>query len=179
MNIITLGDKKFVQYIFAADIDEAISRMAAQIDEDYKDDKPVFIITLNGAVFFAVDLLKKIKIDTYITTIRLSSYEGTSSTSEIKEVLGLKEDLTGKRVIVLEDIIDTGKTYEHILQLLEKENVKDVRIATLTFKPNAYKKTYPVHYKGFSIPDKFIVGRGLDYDGRGRNLCDIYQIVAE
>ncbi len=179
MEIITLGDKKFVQYISATDIDAAITRMAAQIDEDYKEDKPVFIITLNGAVFFAVELLKKLKIDTYITSIRLSSYEGTNSTSEIKEILGLKEDLRGRRVIVLEDIVDTGKTYEHILQLLEKESVKDVRIATLTFKPEAYNKCHPVHYVGFSIPNKFIVGHGLDYDGRGRNLCDIYQIVVE
>jgi len=179
MNIITLGDKKFVQYILAADIEEAISRMAAQIDEDYKNDNPIFIITLNGAVFFAVDLLKKLKIETYITSIRLSSYEGTSSTSEIKEIICLKENLNNKRVIILEDIVDTGKTYEHILRLLERENVKDVRIATLTFKPDAYKKSYPVHYTGFSIPNKFIVGYGLDYDGRGRNLCDIYQIVID
>jgi len=177
MNNITLGDKNFVQYILAADIDKAIGCMATQIDEDYKNDKPVFIITLNGAIFFAVELLKKLKIDTYITSIRLSSYEGTSSTSEIKEIMGLKEDLNGKRVIILEDIVDTGKTYEHILHLLEKENVKDIRIATLTFKPEAYNKPYPVHYIGFSIPNKFIVGHGLDYDGRGRNLCDIYQII--
>ena len=179
MNSITLGDKKFIQYILASDIDKEIVRIAAQIEEDYKDDNPVFIITLNGAVFFAVDLLKKLKIDTYITSISLSSYEGTSSTSKIKEIIGLKENLSGKRVIILEDIVDTGKTYEYILHLLEKENVKDVRIATLTFKPDAYKKPYPVHYKGFSIPNKFIVGYGLDYDGRGRNLCDIYQIITE
>ena len=179
MNVITLEDKKFVQYILAADINESITRMATQIDEDYKNDKPIFIITLNGAVFFAVELLKKLKIDTYITSIRLSSYEGTSSTAEMKEIIGLKENLNGKRVIVLEDIVDTGKTYEHILRILEKENVKDVRIATLTFKSDAYKKPYPVHYAGFSIPDKFIVGYGLDYDGRGRNLSDIYQIVTE
>ena len=177
MNIITLGDKQFIQYILAPDIDEAITRIAAQIDKDYENDRPVFIITLNGAIFFAVELLKKLKIDTYITSIRLSSYEGTSSTSEIKELVGLQEDISGKRVVILEDIVDTGKTYEHILHLLQKENVKDIRIATLAFKPDAYKKTYPVHYVGFSIPDKFIVGHGLDYDGKGRNLSDIYQII--
>ena len=179
MNTITLGDKTFVQYILATDIDEAITRIANQISKDYEHDCPVFMITLNGAVFFAVDLLKKIKIDTYITSIRLSSYEGTSSTSEIKEIMGLKEDLSGRRVIVLEDIVDTGTTYEHLVRLLEKENVKDIRIATLAFKPDAYTKPYPVHYTGFSIPNKFIVGYGLDYDGRGRNLCDIYQIVTK
>ena len=177
MSIITLGDKKFVKYILASDIDKTIACMAAQIDEEYKNDTPIFMITLNGAIFFAVDLLKKLNIDACITSIRLSSYKGTSSTSEMKEIIGLTENLSGKRVIVLEDIVDTGKTYEHILHLLEKENVKDVRIATLTFKPDAYKKPYPVHYAGFSIPDKFIVGYGLDYDGRGRNLCDIYQII--
>ncbi|MDR3046157.1 MAG: hypoxanthine phosphoribosyltransferase [Bacteroidales bacterium] len=176
MEQVTLGDKTFVKYISEAEIEKEITRIAQEIDNDYKDDTPIFIITLNGAIFFAVELLKKISIDTYLTCIRLSSYEGTSSTEEVKNLIGLKENLSRKRVIVLEDIIDTGNTYEHIIKMLEKENVKDIRIATLAFKPDAYKKNHPIQYIGFSIPNKFVVGYGLDYDGRGRNLRDIYQL---
>lgn len=179
MEIITLGDKRFVKYISEKEIDAAIEKMASQINEDYKECCPVFVITLNGALFFAVELLKKLKIETYITCIKLSSYSGTSSTEEVKEQIGLTENLEGRRVVILEDIVDTGATYEHIVKLLEKENVKDIRIATLTHKPDAYIKPYPIHYVAFSIPNKFIVGHGLDYDGRGRNLPDIYQIVTE
>lgn len=179
MDIITLGDKRFAKYISNEEIQNSIDKMASQIDEDYKDSKPVFLVTLNGALFFAVDLLRKLKVETYITCIKLSSYCGITSTLQIKDQIGLSEKLEGKRVIILEDIVDTGATYEHIINLLNQENVHDIRMATLTLKPDAYQKVHPIHYVGFSIPNKFIVGYGLDYDGLGRNLSDIYQIITE
>lgn len=177
MNIITLGDKKFIKYIDRAEIDRATETIAAQINEDYKNDLPVFLITLNGAIFFAADLLRRIHIDLMLTCIRLSSYKGTVSTENVKNIIGLEENLKGKRVVIIEDIVDTGHTYEHIIHLLENQEVKDIRIATMTFKPDAYSKPYPVHYPALTIPPKFIVGRGLDYEGLGRNYSDIYQIV--
>ena len=111
-----------------------------------------------------------------ITCVKLSSYSGTQSTNNVKSLIGLNEDLRGKRVLVLEDIIDTGRTYGHIMEMLKDSGLQDLRIATMTYKPDAYKSDLPIHYVGFSIPDKFVVGRGLDYDGYGRNLPDIYQL---
>jgi hypoxanthine phosphoribosyltransferase len=179
MDTITLGDKKFIKYISENDIDRAINKVASQINEDYKNDTPIMIVTLNGAIVFAVDLLKKLTIPVKITCIKLSSYEGTQSTANIKSLIGLSEDLTDKRVIILEDIVDTGNTYQHIVNMLEKEKVKDIRIATMTYKAEAYTKSLPIHYIGIRIPNKFVVGRGLDYEGLGRNYCDIYQVVEE
>ncbi len=177
MDRITFEDKTFVKYIPGAAIDAAITSMARRINEDYKEDQPVFLITLNGALFFAVDLLKQIKPEIYITTVKLSSYHGTTNSPEIKNVIGINENLKGKRVIILEDIVDTGATYEYLVNKLNEQEVKDIRMATLTFKPDCYTRPYPVHYAAFSIPPKFVIGRGLDYDGLGRNLPDIYQIL--
>ncbi|MEG1555892.1 MAG: phosphoribosyltransferase family protein [Bacteroidales bacterium] len=176
MNKITLKDKTFVKYISQDEIDKAIERVAQEINEEYKNDTPILIITLNGAIVFAVDLLKHLNILCKISCIKLSSYQGVSSTNSVKDLIGLSENLENQRVIIIEDIIDTGCTYEHIVEMLEKEKVKDIKIATMTYKPDAYTKTLPIHYIGLSIPNKFVVGRGLDYDGLGRNLTDIYQV---
>lgn len=173
---ITILDKTFVKFIHEADIDAAIQKVADQINEEYKNDDPVLLVTLNGAIVFAVDLLKKLTIQCRISCVKLSSYSGTQSTNVVKNLIGLTEDLRGKRVIILEDIIDTGRTYKHLVEMLEPTGLKDLRIATMTYKPEAYMLDLPIHYCAFTIPNKFVVGRGLDYDGYGRNLPDIYQL---
>lgn len=173
---ITILDKTFVKYISSEEIDAAIQKVADQINEEYKDDDPILLVTLNGAIVFAVDLLKKLSIKCKISCVKLSSYSGTQSINVVKNLIGLNDDLTGKRVLIIEDIIDTGKTYQHMVEMMKDKGLKDLRIATMTYKPDAYKAPLPIHYVGFSIPDKFVVGRGLDYDGYGRNLPDIYQL---
>ncbi len=176
MEIVQLKDKKFKKFISAAKIETAVTKVAEQINEDYKNDVPVILVTLNGAIIFASDLLKQLNINCTITCVKVASYAGTECTENIQNLIGLNEDLEGKRVIIIEDIVDTGNTYEHLVNMLECQKVKDIRIATMTFKPDAYKKELPIHYIGLSIPTLFVVGRGLDYDGLGRNLTDIYQL---
>lgn len=176
-NTVTIFDKTFVKYISSNDIDNAIERIANQLNQDYANDEPVILVTLNGAIVFAADLIKRLTFNCKITCVKLASYSGTQTTNSITNLIGLNEDLTGRRVIIMEDIIDTGNTYEHLAQILTDAKVKDFRIATMAYKPEAYKKTLPIHYIGISIPDKFVVGRGLDFDGYGRNLPDIYQLA--
>jgi hypoxanthine phosphoribosyltransferase len=175
-NIIQLHDKKFIKFIPEQDIDTAITTVAAQLNEDYKENPPLILVTLNGAIVFAADLLKQLRFPSVLSCIKLSSYQGTSSTETMKTLIGLNEDVKDKRVLIIEDIVDTGKTYQTLVDLLTEQGAKEIRIATLTMKPDAYKLDLPVHYIGISIPDKFVVGRGLDYDGLGRNLTDIYQL---
>lgn len=170
-------DKTFVKYITDKQIEEAIQRVADQINEDYKNDTPIVLITLNGAVFFSVDLLKRIKVPCRVTCVKVASYSGTQSTNKVQNLIGLTEDLTGQRVLVIEDIVDTGRTYSHLVEMLKPTGLRDMRIATLTYKPDAYKLDLPIHYVGISIPNKFIVGYGLDYNGYGRNYNNIYQVV--
>lgn len=173
---VTLLDKTFVKYILSDKIDAEIARLATEINEEYRNDDPILLITLNGAVFFAVDLIKQLDIKCRVSCVKLSSYSGTESTGKINSLIGLNEDVRGQRVIILEDIVDTGRTYVHLHKILTEAGAKDIRMATMTIKPEAYKADLPVHYVGFSIPNKFVVGRGLDYDGYGRNLNDIYQL---
>ncbi len=174
---VTLLDKTFVKYIPSSEIDAAIAKVAAEINEDYKNDDPILLITLNGAIVFAVDLMKYLDISCRISCVKVSSYCGTESTGKINSLIGLNEDVRGKRILILEDIVDTGCTYVHLHKILSEAGAKDIRIATMTMKPDAYKGTLPVHYVGLRIPNKFVVGRGLDYDGYGRNLNDSYQVV--
>ena len=174
--IIQLHDKKFIKFISSQTIDKAISVVAAQLNKDYCDDPPLILVTLNGAIVFASDLLKQLQFSSVLSCIKLSSYQGTQSSDSMKMLIGLNEDVQGKRVLIVEDIVDTGKTYQTLVNLLKEKGANEIRIATLTMKPDAYKLDLPVHYIGISIPDKFVVGRGLDYDGLGRNLKDIYQL---
>jgi hypoxanthine phosphoribosyltransferase len=176
MSKITIDDKQFVKYISEKEIDEAVTKVAQAVNDEYKNDVPIIILVLNGSIIFGSDLLKKLTIPCRVSCIRLSSYEGVKSTANVKNFIGLVEDLKDQRVLIIEDIVDTGNTYEHILNMLKAENVKDVKIATMTYKPNAYKKPFPIDFVGIEIPNKFIVGRGLDYNGLGRNLPDIYQV---
>ena len=177
--IIQLHDKKFVKFISDEEIDKAVSMVAQQLNNDYVDEPPLILVTLNGALIFAADLLKKLQFSSILSCIKLSSYQGITSTNQMKTLIGLTEDVTNKRVLIIEDIVDTGSTYQTLVDLLNEKGAKEIRIATLTLKPDAYQLDLPVHYVGFRIPNKFVVGRGLDYDGLGRNLKDIYQLFME
>ena len=148
-----------------------------KINKDLEGKNPLFLVVLNGAFMFASDLLKKITIDCEITFVKLSSYVGTKSTHMVRELIGLDKSLTGRHVVVVEDIIDTGITMHNTLPKLEEIGAEEVKIATLLFKPNAFQKDFKIDYVGMEIENDFIVGYGLDYDGLGRNLADIYKIV--
>lgn len=177
MSTITIEDKQFVKYISEKEIDEAIARVAAEVNEEYKNDTPIILFVLNGSVIFGADLMKNLNIPCRMTCIRVSSYEGLHTTAKVKNIIGLNENLENQRVLVIEDIIDTGNTYAHIVEMMKEAKVKDVKIATLTYKPDSYKQPYPIDFIGLEIPNKFIVGRGMDYNGLGRNLRDIYQVI--
>ncbi|MCK5857484.1 MAG: hypoxanthine phosphoribosyltransferase [Bacteroidales bacterium] len=177
MQEITLKDKSFRINISEADILTQVKRVANEINQDLNGKKPLFLVVLNGAFMFAADLMKNIAIDCEISFVKLASYQGTHSTEKVKELIGLNEDLEGRTIVVVEDIVDTGITMEGIIKDLFAKGVKEVRIATLLFKPQAFQKDYKVDYIGMDIPNDFIVGYGLDYDGLGRNFKDIYKII--
>jgi len=177
--IIQLHDKKFIKFISDQQIDKAVSAVAQQLNKDYRDDPPLILVTLNGAIVFAADLLKKLQFSSVLSCIKLSSYQGTTSTDTMKTLIGLNEDVKDKKVLIIEDIVDTGNTYQTLVNLLNEKGAKEIRIATFTMKPDVYKLDLPVHYVGMMVPDKFVVGYGLDYDGLGRNLKDIYQLFTE
>ncbi|XMO85179.1 adenylate kinase [Algibacter sp. AS12] len=174
--MIKLHDKYFKPFVSAKEIDAALQRMAIEIAEDVGDEIPVFVGVLNGSFMVVSDFVKKYPKPCEVTFIKLASYEGVKSSDDIQRLIGLTQDLTGRTVIILEDIIDTGKTLAEIHRIFKNENVKVLKIATLFYKPEAYKKDFKLHYVGIEIPNKFIVGYGLDYDGLGRDLPEVYQI---
>ncbi|MCL5130135.1 adenylate kinase [Algibacter sp. L1A34] len=174
--MIKLHDKYFKPFITAKQIDDALARMADEIANDIGEEVPVFIGVLNGSFMVVSDFVKKYPKPCEVTFIKLASYEGVKSTEDIQRLIGLTQDLTGRTVVILEDIIDTGNTLTEIHRIFENENVKALKIATLFYKPEAYKKDFKLHYVGIEIPNKFIVGYGLDYDGLGRNIPEVYQI---
>ena len=176
MNSITLHDKTFEVFIPETEIAAIVHSMANAIN-DTGMKNPLFIAVMNGAFLFAADVMRKITIpNTEISFIKLSSYSGTETTGKANELIGISEDISGRNIIVLEDIIDTGITLEKIMSLLEKENVADIKVATLLFKPDAYTKDIHINFIGKSIPNDFVVGYGLDYDEIGRNLPHIYKL---
>jgi hypoxanthine phosphoribosyltransferase len=179
MEKVKVRDKEFSLFLTAEDIDKAVEQVAEMINIDMEGRDPLFLCVLNGAFVFASDLLKKVTVDCEISFVKLSSYVGTKSTNTVRELIGLDQVLTDRTVVVIEDIIDTGLTMSYTMEKLRKLGASDVRIATLLFKPEAFKKNYPIDYMGIVIPNKFIVGYGLDYDGFGRNLPDIYKIIEE
>ena len=177
MDKITIKDKTFVKYITSTEIDIAIEKLALQINHDYKDKTPIMLVVLNGAILFASDLLKKLTINCEVSCIKVSSYEGgLSSTNNVKSIIGLNTDVSNRDVIIIEDIVDTGLTISSLMNQLNESNPSSVKIAGLTFKKEAYKIDLPIDYVAIEIPNKFIVGYGLDYDELGRNLPDIYQL---
>jgi hypoxanthine phosphoribosyltransferase len=177
MSSIQLHDKHFRPFITSEKIAEVIGQVAQKIQKDYREKNPLFIGVLNGSFLFAADLVRHFDGNCEVSFIKLASYEGTSSTGTIQELIGFNESLEGRDVIVIEDIVDTGNTLERIYQDLEKRNPKSIAIATLLFKPNAYKKSFPINYVALEVGNEFLVGYGLDYDGLGRNLKDIYVVI--
>lgn len=174
--MIQLHDKKFEVFIAAEEINFAITNMAKQIEDDFSDETPVFIGVLNGSFMVTADLLKKYNGLCEVSFVKMASYEGMETTTEVKQLIGLNQNLEGRSVIIVEDIVDTGNTIEELKAILKEHKVKHFKIATLFLKPEAYKKDIKLDYVGIRIPNKFIVGFGLDYDGLGRNLKDVYQL---
>ena len=176
MNEVNLKDKKFQVFISDTEIAEIVHSISNQINNSGVKD-PLFIAVMNGAFLFAADVMRKITIsNAEISFIKLSSYEGTETTGKVDELIGVSDDISGRNIIVLEDIIDTGITLEKIISLLKKEEVADIKVATLLFKPDAYTKDIHIDFIGKSIPNDFVVGYGLDYDEIGRNLPHIYKL---
>lgn len=177
MNSIKLHDKYFEPFIRFEKIDNAINKIADNINRDIEGRTPIFLVILNGSFMFAGDLLKKIDLSCEVSFVKLTSYVGTKSSKKVKQLIGFNEDIKGRTIIIVEDIIDSGITMGNVLGQLEKMGAADVRIATLLFKPNAFEKSYKIDYIGIEIPNDFIVGYGLDYNNLGRNLRDIYKII--
>ncbi len=176
MNEISVKDKKFSVSISENEIKKTVKNLADKINADYNGKEIFFIGILNGVFMFASDLMKNIKVPCTIQFVKVASYQGTTSTGVIKELIGLNADIEGKEVVIIEDIVDTGFTMKSILSQLKQKNPASIRIASLIFKPESFKGDFNVDYIGFNIPNDFIVGYGLDYDGYGRNLPEIYTI---
>ena len=177
MSIIKLHDRFFKTYITSEMINKAIYKMAQLIEKDCKDETPLFIGILNGSFMFVADFIRTYRFDCEESFVKLASYEGTNSSGKVKQLIGLTENIENRTVIILEDIIDTGGTLEEIYNIFRTKKLKQLKIATLFFKPDVYKKALHIDYVGIQIPDKFIVGYGLDYNGLGRNYPDIYQLT--
>jgi len=174
MQRVTLKDKTFVPYITSDKILESVKQVAQKINTDLANENPLFLVVLNGSFMFAADLLKEVTIPCEISFIKLASYHGTTSTGTVTEMIGLTEEIKGRTVVVIEDIVDTGVTIEKLVVLLTKKEVKQIKIASFLLKPEAYKKETKIDYVGMEIPNDFVVGYGLDYDGLGRNMKNIY-----
>ncbi len=177
MHSIKVHDKEFVPYLTPAEIAEQVKRVASEINRDYADKKPLFIAILNGAFMFASDLFKEINVDAEICFIKLASYKGVKSTGQVVTAIGLDADIYHRDVIIVEDIVDTGKTLSHFLPQLAHHHPASLKIAALLHKPDAMIHPITIDYLGFTIPNKFVVGYGLDYEGLGRNIKEIYQLI--
>ncbi len=179
MSFIRVNDKKFVPYLTAAQIDEQIKRLGAEINADYAGKRPLFIAILNGSFMFASDLFKELTIEAEICFIKLASYKGTKSTGQVITSIGLDATLTGRHVVIIEDIVDTGKTLHEFLPQLINQQPATLKIAALLHKPEALAYPIKIDYLGFNVPDKFLLGFGLDYDGFARNLKEIYRLTED
>ena len=173
---IIVNGLSFRPYIGAGEIQARIQTMGRQISLDYEGKRPLFLAVLNGAFMFTADLMRACTIDCEIAFIRLASYDGLSSSGQVKTVIGLEENLKGRHVIIIEDIVDSGKTLSAFLPQLREKEPASVAVAALLVKPEALEYEVPIHYKGFEIPSEFVIGYGLDYDGLGRQLPEIYQL---
>ena len=176
MELIKINDKTFEPYVSAKELNQIAERMASEVYQDLQESRPIFIAVLNGSFMFAADFLRHYKGECEISFVKMASYQGTQSTGKIHQLIGLSTPVEGRDVVILEDIIDTGNTLEEIYRLFENQKVKSFRIATLFFKPDAYKKDLKIDYVGKPIPNRFIVGYGLDFDEIARNLPQVYQL---
>jgi hypoxanthine phosphoribosyltransferase len=179
MKTVQVKDKKFAVSIPEEVIQQGVSRIAERINHDMADKDPLFIAVLNGAFMFAADLFKRITIPCQISFVKLASYEGVCSTGKVKEVIGLNEDLVDRTIVIVEDIVDTGLTMQRLLETIGTRHPKEIHIAALSVKEEKLKVKLNIDYKVLSIPNDFIVGYGLDYDGYGRNLPEIYTLIDE
>jgi hypoxanthine phosphoribosyltransferase len=177
MKEINILDKKFREFLTEEVIRQRIEELARQLNTDLSGKDVVFLGILNGAFLFAADLFRLIRLQARISFVKLASYEGTSSSGSIKELIGWNEDIKNKTIVVVEDIVDTGNTLERIVDELVIRKASEIKIAALLHKPTAYTKEIPLDYVGFEIPDNFVVGYGLDYDGFGRNLPSVYTLI--
>lgn len=176
-DIIKVLDKEFKLYIPQENIEAEIRRIAKQIDMDYKDKNPLFLVMLNGAFMFASQLFKELNMDCETSFVKYSTYDGTQSTCELKELIGIDSSLENRDIIVIEDVIDSGFTMNCLIKKLESMKVSSIRIASMLFKPKAFKFNYKIDYIGMNIDNEFIVGYGLDYKQYGRNYASIYKVV--
>jgi hypoxanthine phosphoribosyltransferase len=180
MSAIIVNDKKFIPYISAIEINDRIVKLAKEINVDYAGKRPIFIAILNGSFMFASDLFKEINVDAEICFIKLASYKGTRSSGNVITSIGLDEPLKDRHVVIIEDIVDTGNTLHKFLPQLHNQQPASLKIAALLHKPEALEhKDILIDYLGFSVPNKFLLGFGLDYDGLGRNLAEIYQLIED
>lgn len=177
MDTIRIKDKQFKTFITEEQILKEVARVGEEINRDLADANPLFVSVLNGSFMFTADLMKHVSVPCEISFVKLASYAGTSSTGKVKELVGLNDDITGRTIVIVEDIIDTGLTMERLIETLKARNPKEIRIATLLVKPDKLKVDLDINYIAMSIPNDFIVGYGLDYDGLGRNYRDIYTVI--
>ena len=177
METIRIKDKQFKTFITEEQIPKEVARVGEEINRDLADANPLFVSVLNGSFMFTADLMKHVSVPCEISFVKLASYAGTSSTGKVKELVGLNDDITGRTIVIVEDIIDTGLTMERLIETLKARNPKEIRIATLLVKPDKLKVDLDINYIAMSIPNDFIVGYGLDYDGLGRNYRDIYTVI--
>ncbi|MEN9918299.1 MAG: hypoxanthine phosphoribosyltransferase [Bacteroidota bacterium] len=176
MNSVTIRDKEFDLFITEDEIIRSIKKIANEINKDLAGKDPLFVCVLNGSFMFASELMKLVTIPCEISFVRMASYKGTKSTGKIKEIYGLEDDIEGRTIIIIEDIVDTGHTMSLIIDQLTCQKPKEIKVATLLFKPKALQSEVKLDYVALEIPNDFIVGFGLDYDGYGRNLANIYKI---
>ncbi len=179
MAIQKVHDKEFEVYITNGEIRKVISDMAVRINRELAGRDVIFLGILNGAFMFASDLFREITLDCQITFLKLASYAGTSSTGTVQRLIGINEDIYGKTVVILEDIVDTGVTIDNIIKQLKGYEPAEIRVATMLFKPAAYTKDLKLDWVGIEIPNDFVLGYGLDYQGYGRNLADLYRVVGD
>jgi hypoxanthine phosphoribosyltransferase len=179
MESIRVHDKTFVPFLKADQIKERVTALALQISHDYKDKRPLLLAVLNGSFMFAADLFRLLTIEAEISFIKIASYQGMRSTGKVVTAIGMEQDLGGRDIILIEDIVDTGKTLHHFIPTLQQQHPASIAVATFLHKPDATVFPLTLDYVGFSIPNRFVVGYGLDYDGLGRNHYQVYQLAPE
>lgn len=179
MSIVNIKDKSFKVSLPESDIRARVKELAQQMSKDLEGKNPLFLAVLNGSFIFAADLMREMTIPCEISFVKLASYQGTTSTGKVKEVIGISEDLSGRTVVIVEDIVESGQTMRRMIESLGTRNPASVQICTLFFKPEKLKEELTLDYVAFRIPDDFIVGYGLDYDQQGRGLRDVYTIISE
>ncbi|MDD5569939.1 MAG: hypoxanthine phosphoribosyltransferase [Bacteroidales bacterium] len=176
MECIKLKGKVFGKYLSYEEIQKTVKGIAEKINSEFKDKKPVFLVVLNGSFLFFADLIKHIDFECEISFVKIASYSGTKSTDEVKCLIGINENLKGRNVIIIEDIIDAGSTIDDIIRQLKEHKPAEIKVVSLFFKPDSFVKDFKIDIAGRNVPNDFLIGYGLDYDGLGRNLKDVYKL---